>query len=49
MYPKPLATLPRLSGIDAAYPDYAEFFGTDGAYATYSLAAAGSGRPPCTT
>ena len=41
MYPKPLATLPQLSGIDAAYPDYAEFFGTDGAYATYSLAAAG--------
>jgi hypothetical protein len=40
-YPKPLATLPKLSGIDAAYPDYAEFFGTDGAYATYSLAAAG--------
>jgi hypothetical protein len=40
-YPAPLATLPRLSGIDAAYPDYAEFFGTDGAYATYSLAAAG--------
>jgi hypothetical protein len=41
VYPKPLATLPVLSGIDAAYPDYAEFFGTDGAYATYSLAAAG--------
>ncbi len=41
VYPKPLATLPELSGIDAAYPDYAEFFGTDGAYATYSLAAAG--------
>ena len=41
VYPKPLATLPQLSGIDAAYPDYAEFFGTDGAYATYSLAAAG--------
>ncbi len=41
VYPKPLATLPKLSGIDAAYPDYAEFFGTDGAYATYSLAAAG--------
>jgi hypothetical protein len=41
VYPKPLATLPKLSGIDAAYPDYAEFFGTDGAYATYSLAATG--------
>src|SRR5204863_40834 len=35
------ATLPKLSGIDAAYPDYAEFFGTDGAYAIYSLVAAG--------
>jgi len=41
VYPKPLATLPKLSGIDAAYPDYAEFFGTDGAYATYSLVATG--------
>jgi glycogen debranching enzyme len=41
VYPKPLATLPKLSGIDAAYPDYAEFFGTDGAYAAYSLVAAG--------
>jgi hypothetical protein len=41
VYPRPLATLPKLSGIDAAYPDYAEFFGTDGAYAAYSLAAAG--------
>jgi hypothetical protein len=44
VYPKPLATLPRLSGLDAAYPDYAEFFGTDGAYSAYSayaLAASG--------
>ena len=41
VYPRPLATLPSLSGIDGAYPDYAEFFGTDGAYAIYSLAAAG--------
>ncbi|HET7013020.1 MAG TPA: hypothetical protein VFI65_03865, partial [Streptosporangiaceae bacterium] len=42
VYPAtPLATLPKLTGLDAAYPDYAEFFGTDGAYATYSLAAAG--------
>ena len=40
VYPKPLATLPKLSGIDAAYPDYAEFFGTDGAYAIYSLGGA---------
>jgi hypothetical protein len=44
VYQKPLATLPKLSGIDAAYPDYAEFFGTDGAYATYSLVAAGQWR-----
>ena len=33
--------MPSLSGIDAAYPDYAEFFGTDGAYSTYGLAVAG--------
>ena len=32
---------PALSGIDAAYPDYAEFFGTDGAYSTYGLAVSG--------
>ncbi len=41
VFPKPLATFPRLSGIDAAYPDYAEFFGVDGAYSTYGLAATG--------
>jgi hypothetical protein len=41
VYPAPLATVPKLSGIDAAYPDYAEFFGTDGAYSTYGLAASG--------
>jgi hypothetical protein len=41
VYPKPLATVPRLSGIDAAYPDYAEFFGTDGAYSSYGLAVSG--------
>ena len=40
-YPAPIATVPELSGIDAAYPDYAEFFGTDGAYATYGLAVSG--------
>jgi hypothetical protein len=40
-YPAPLATVPTLSGIDAAYPDYAEFFGTDGAYSTYGLSVAG--------
>ncbi len=41
VYPAPLATVPSLSGIDAAYPDYAEFFGTDGAYSTYGLAVSG--------
>ena len=40
-YPPPIATVPSLSGIDAAYPDYAEFFGTDGAYSTYGLAVSG--------
>ncbi len=40
-YPPPIATVPSLSGIDAAYPDYPEFFGTDGAYSTYGLAVAG--------
>ena len=41
VYPAPLATVPTLSGIDAAYPDYAEFFGTDGAYSTYGLSVTG--------
>ncbi|HUB22419.1 MAG TPA: hypothetical protein VMA97_08435 [Streptosporangiaceae bacterium] len=41
VYPAPLATVPSLSAIDAAYPDYAEFFGTDGAYSTYGLAVSG--------
>jgi hypothetical protein len=41
-YPaKPITTVPQLSGIDAAYPDYAEFFGTDGAYSTYGLVTSG--------
>lgn len=44
VYPAPLATFRRLSGIDAAYPDYAEFFGTDGAYSTYGLATSGQWR-----
>src|SRR5579875_3789743 len=43
-YPPPVATVASLSGIDAAYPDYAEFFGTDGAYSTYGLAVAGQWR-----
>jgi hypothetical protein len=33
--------VPQLSAIDAAYPDYAEFFGTDGAYSSYGLAVSG--------
>ena len=41
VYPAPLATVPQLSAIDAAYPDYAEFFGTDGAYSAYGLAVSG--------
>jgi hypothetical protein len=41
VYPAPLATVPTLSGIDAAYPDYAEFFGTDGSYSSYGLAVTG--------
>jgi hypothetical protein len=41
VYPSPLATVPELSAIDAAYPDYAEFFGTDGAYSSYGLAVSG--------
>ncbi len=40
-YPSPVATVPSLSGVDAAYPDYAEFFGTDGAYSTYGLTVSG--------
>ncbi|HZC39359.1 MAG TPA: hypothetical protein VE343_01720 [Streptosporangiaceae bacterium] len=45
VYPAPLATVQKLSGIDAAYPDYAEFFGTDGAYSSYGLAASGQWQP----
>jgi len=41
VYPAPLATVPQLSALDAAYPDYAEFFGTDGAYSTYGLVTSG--------
>jgi hypothetical protein len=41
VYPAPLAHFRSLTGIDAAYPDYAEFFGTDGAYSTYGLATSG--------
>ena len=48
VYPAPLATVPSLSGIDGAYPDYAEFFGTDGAYAATAWPSADSGRRPPT-
>jgi hypothetical protein len=41
VYPAPLATVPSLSAVDAAYPDYAEFFGTDGAYSSYGLSVSG--------
>jgi glycogen debranching enzyme len=42
VYPSPLTpTFPVLSGFGAGYPDYPWFFGTDGAYTTFSLAAVG--------
>jgi hypothetical protein len=42
VYPQPLTpTFPLLSGFGAGYPDYPWFFGTDGAYSTFSLAAVG--------
>jgi hypothetical protein len=42
VYPSPLKpTFPVLSGFGAGYPDYPWFFGTDGAYTTFSLAAVG--------
>jgi hypothetical protein len=36
-----LKVFPILSGFGAGYPDYPWFFGTDGAYTTFSLAAVG--------
>jgi hypothetical protein len=36
-----LKVIPILSGFGAGYPDYPWFFGTDGAYTTFSLAAVG--------
>jgi hypothetical protein len=42
VYPSPLMpTIPVLSGFGAGYPDYPWFFGTDGAYSTFSLAVIG--------
>jgi hypothetical protein len=41
-YPaKILQVIPILSGFGAGYPDYPWFFGTDGAYTTFPLAAVG--------
>ncbi|HEU4411740.1 MAG TPA: hypothetical protein VFS43_41235 [Polyangiaceae bacterium] len=41
-YPQtPAATLPSLTGIGAGFPDYPWFFGTDGAYTSFALAASG--------
>ncbi|MGA8656386.1 MAG: hypothetical protein WB586_09570 [Chthoniobacterales bacterium] len=40
-YPDPIAQFPVLSGFGAGYPDYPWFFGTDGAYTTFPLAAVG--------
>jgi hypothetical protein len=42
VYPAPLRpAIPVLSGFGAGYPDYPWFFGTDGAYSIFSLAAVG--------
>ncbi|MBV8276481.1 MAG: hypothetical protein JO170_14640, partial [Verrucomicrobia bacterium] len=42
VYPSPLTpTFDFLSGFGAGYPDYPWFFGTDGAYSTFSLSAIG--------
>jgi hypothetical protein len=42
VYPSPLMpSFPALSGFGAGYPDYPWFFGTDGAYSIFSLAAVG--------
>jgi hypothetical protein len=42
VYPTPLTpSFPVLSGFGAGYPDYPWFFGTDGAYSTFSLSAIG--------
>ena len=43
VYPAPInpVPIPVLSGFGAGYPDYPWFFGTDGAYTTFSLAAVG--------
>jgi glycogen debranching enzyme len=40
-YPSPVATIPKLTGIGAGYPDYPWYFGTDGAYTAYPLVVSG--------
>jgi glycogen debranching enzyme len=40
-YPVALVEVPILKGIAAGFPDYYEFFGTDGAYSVYALIASG--------
>ncbi len=40
-YPRPVRTIPQLTGIGAGFPDYPWFFGTDGAYTLYALIASG--------
>jgi glycogen debranching enzyme len=40
-YPNPVATIPKLTGIGAGYPDYPWYFGTDGAYTAYPLVTSG--------
>ena len=41
VYPDPIAQISVLSGFGAGYPDYPWFFGTDGAYSVFPLAAIG--------
>ena len=40
-YPPSVATIPKLTGIGAGYPDYPWYFGTDGAYTAYPLVVSG--------
>jgi len=44
-YPTPAATIPKLPGIGAGYPDYPWYFGTEGAYTAYPMVASGDGWP----
>ncbi|WP_139490840.1 glycogen debranching protein [Brevibacillus dissolubilis] len=40
-YPEVIATVPKLTGIGAGFPDYPWYFGTDGAYTAYPLVVSG--------